>query len=98
RPPSRPRSTAPGCARGPRRAGLSRGGPRALGGPDLIEQPAVQARVTRQLRVEGDGQDVLVADGDGVAVYFGEDFHVFAAPFDPGRADEDGPAGAAGES
>ena len=55
----------------------------------VVEQPAVQPALVGQLGVEGDGEHVALADGDGMAVDLREHLDVVAVLLDPGRADED---------
>src|ERR687887_2424264 len=66
-----------------------------VGGSGEVHEPAVQARVAGQLRMEGDGHEVPLARGDGPAVDLGQHVDVGTRPGDPRRADEGARDGAA---
>src|SRR6266542_2090910 len=59
-----------------------------VGGTGEVDEPAVQALVPGQLRVEGDRQQVAMPCRDHPTVDLGEHLEVGAGVRDPGRADE----------
>ena len=63
--------------------------------PRVVEQPAVQAALVGQLRMEGDGEHVALAHRDRMTVDLGQHLHLVAVVLDPGGADEDASSGSA---
>jgi len=63
-----------------------------------VEEQLVQTSLARQLGMEGDGQDVALPNGHGVAINAGQNLDVGAVISHPGGTDEDRVNGSPGDA